>query len=65
MSAERLCPMTSAKCERVFSVAKDLIPSERNRLGDGLMEPETCLEYWEQDEDKDKDKDERGAEEEP
>ena len=40
------CPATSCECERAFSSAKKLITSERNLLGDDLIEALECLRAW-------------------
>jgi hAT family C-terminal dimerisation region len=40
------CPATSCECERAFSSAKRLITSDRNSLGDELIEALECLKAW-------------------
>jgi hypothetical protein len=40
------CPATSCECERAFSSAGKLITSERNSLGDNLIEALECLRAW-------------------
>jgi hypothetical protein len=40
------CPATSCECEKVFSSTKELITSERNTLGDELIEALECLKAW-------------------
>jgi hypothetical protein len=39
-------PAMSAECERVFSQAKLLITTQRNRLGDSIIEAVECLKHW-------------------
>jgi non-ribosomal peptide synthetase component F len=39
-------PLMSAECERVFSVTKRFIPSDRNRLKDDVIEAMSCLKHW-------------------
>ena len=39
-------PAMSAECERVFSSAKKLISSERNRLTEEIIEASECLKNW-------------------
>jgi hypothetical protein len=36
----------SIKCERVFSDAKYIIISERNRLSESIIEAYECLKAW-------------------
>jgi hypothetical protein len=36
----------SAECERVFSITKKLIISERNRLVEEIIEVSKCLKNW-------------------
>ena len=39
-------PAMSAECERVFSQAKLLITTQRNRLGDSIIDAVECLKHW-------------------
>jgi hAT family C-terminal dimerisation region len=39
-------PLMSAECERIFSVTKRFIPSDRNRLKDDIIEAMSSLRHW-------------------
>jgi hypothetical protein len=43
-------PVSSAECERIFSSAKLLITSSRNRLHPNIIEANECLRAWFRDE---------------
>ena len=40
------CLVMSTECERVFSSVKKLIATERNQLGEDIIEACECLKAW-------------------
>jgi hypothetical protein len=39
-------PLMSAECERIFSMTKRFIPTDRNRLKDDVIEAMSSLKHW-------------------